>query len=124
MEATSGEGPAGITLGPLPATGIIDLSHSFPLPHIDKATRDGCRCRHRGRHQVGATLVTLAAFEVAVGGRSAALARLELVRVHGQAHGTTRLAPFEASLDEDLVEAFGLRLLFDDTGTRHDHAVD
>src|SRR5712671_6960224 len=103
---------------------VIDPRHSLPLPHIDKATRDGRRCRHRGRHQVGATLVTLPAFEVAVGGRSAALPRLELVGVHGQAHGATRLAPFEACLNEDLVEAFGLRLLFDDTGARYDHAVD
>ena len=39
----------------------------------------------RGRHQVGAAALALAALEVAVGGRRAALARGELVRVHAQA---------------------------------------
>src|SRR5215467_4332652 len=73
---------------------------------------------------MGAALVALPAFEVAVRRRSAALARLELVRVHGKTHGTAGLAPLEARLDEYLVEAFGLRLLFDDARARHDHGID
>src|SRR5262245_12066638 len=83
----------------------------FPLPHINKMPGDRRCRRHRGRHEMGAALVALAAFEVAVRGRGAALARCELVGIHRKAHGAARLAPFEAGLDEDLVEAFGLGLL-------------
>ncbi|CEI77608.1 Flp pilus assembly protein TadG [Pseudomonas aeruginosa] len=46
-------------------------------------------------------------------------AALQPVRVHRQAHGTARLAPFEAGLDEDPVQAFLLGLLLDQPGTRH-----
>ena len=54
-----------------------------------------------------AALEALAAFEIPVGGRGAALAGLQLVRVHAQAHGATRLAPLKARGEEDLVQAFG-----------------
>src|SRR6185437_13744036 len=76
------------------------------------------------RNQVGAALETLTALEIAVRGRGAALLRLQLVRVHGKAHRAARLAPIKARLDEDLVEAFGLRLLLHDAGARHDHRID
>src|SRR5215471_6560565 len=71
-----------------------------------------------------AALVALAALEIAVRGRGAALARRELVRVHGEAHRAARLAPLEAGLDEDLVESFGLGLLLHDARTRNHHGVD
>src|SRR4051812_26715945 len=73
---------------------------------------------------MGAALVALTAFEVAVRGRGAALFRLELVRVHGEAHRAARLTPLEASLDEDLVEALGFRLLLHEAGARYDHGID
>ena len=57
--------------------------------------------RHRRAHQVRAAAGALAAFEVAVAGRGAALARLEPVGVHRQAHRAARLAPFEARVLED-----------------------
>ena len=66
----------------------------------------------------------LAAFEVAVRGRGAALARLQLVGVHRQAHAAARLAPLEAGGFEDLVQPLGLGLLFHLHRARHDHRVD
>src|SRR3954471_5205248 len=59
---------------------------------------------------MGAPAATLAALEVAVRGRGAALARLEPVGVHGQAHRAALDAPFEAGLEEDLVETLLLGL--------------
>src|SRR3569833_4456366 len=73
---------------------------------------------------MGAALEALPALEVAVRGRGAALLRLQLVWVHGQAHRAARLAPDETGLDEDLVEPLGLCLLLDDTRARHDHGID
>src|SRR5215510_9873362 len=78
-----------------------------PLPHVDEMPGDRRGGRHRRRDEVGAALEALAALEIAVRGGSAALLRLQLVRVHGKAHRAARLAPFEASCNEDLVEAFG-----------------
>src|SRR3712207_8395492 len=60
----------------------------------------------------------LAALEVAVRGRGAALLRREAVGVHGEAHGAAGLAPVEAGLDEDLVEPFRLRLHLHEAGDR------
>ena len=53
----------------------------------------------------------LPADEIAVGGGGAAFARRHLVRVHRQAHRTARLAPLEAGIGEDAIEAFRLGLL-------------
>src|SRR6267143_653797 len=83
--------------------------------------------RHRGhgwRHQMGAALKSLTALEIAVRGRSAALFRRQLVGVHRQTHRAARLAPLEAGLDEDLVEALGFRLFLHDARARHDHRID
>src|SRR6202051_4475414 len=95
-----------------------------PLPDIDEMAGDCPGRRHRGRHQMGAALKTLAAFEIAVRGRGAALFRVELVGIHRKAHRAARLAPFEAGLDEDLVEAFGFRLLLHKAGAGHDHGIE
>src|SRR5690242_2061690 len=95
-----------------------------PLAHVDEVSGDGRRGRHRRRHQVRTSLVTLPALEVAVRGRGAALARRELVGVHRQTHRAARLAPVEAGGLEYLVEAFGLGLRLHEAGARHDHGVD
>src|SRR6059058_4307677 len=68
-----------------------------------------CRC-HRRADQVGAATGTLAALKVAVAGGGAALAGLEAVGVHRQAHRAAGLAPFEARSLKDQVEAFALGL--------------
>ena len=85
----------------------------FPLPHVDEMAGNRRGGGHGRRYQVGAALVALAALEIAVRGRGAALARIELVGIHRKAHRAAGLAPFEAGFDEDLVEAFGFGLLFD-----------
>src|SRR5262249_5381210 len=95
-----------------------------PLAYVDEMPGDRGRGGHRRRHQVGATLVALAALEIAVRGRGAGLARREFVGVHGEAHGTAGLTPFEARFAEDLVESFRLGLLLHQAGARHDHRLD
>src|SRR6185312_1173340 len=86
--------------------GLDESSCLFPVANIDEMAGDrGCR-GHGRRHQMGAALETLTAFEIAVRSRSAAFVRLQPIIVHGQAHGAARLAPVEAGGDEDLVEAF------------------
>src|SRR3954468_16901766 len=79
---------------------------------------------HRGAHQVGASAAALPAFEIAVRGGSAALAGLQLVGVHGEAHGAAGLTPVEAGFLEDDVQALVLRLLLHEAGAGHDHRVD
>ena len=46
------------------------------------------------------------------------------VVVHGEAHGAAGLAPFEAGLDEDTVEPFGLGLTAHLAGAGHDDRAD
>lgn len=93
------------------------------LAHVSQLADDGGGGSHGGGHQVGATAVTLATFEVTVGGTGAAFLGGENVGVHAQAHGATSLTPFEAGVSENLVEAFGLGLLFDKTGAGNDHGT-
>src|SRR5437879_4674961 len=62
----------------------------------------------------------LAAFEVAVRRRGAALARLEDVRVHAEAHRAAGAAPLEAGGEEDLVQTLLLGLAAHGRGARHD----
>src|SRR5436853_5870148 len=71
-----------------------------------------------------APAAALAALEVAVRCRGAALAGLEDVRVHAQAHGAARAAPLEARGLEDPIEALGLGLRLDADGARHHHRAD
>src|SRR5436190_9368754 len=92
-----------------------------PLPDVDEMPGDRGGGGHRRRHEVRAALEALAALEVAVRGRSAALLRLQLVRVHGKTHRAAGLTPLEAGLEEDFVEAFGFRLLLHRARARHDH---
>src|SRR5690348_6404713 len=54
--------------------------------HVDEMTGDGGGGRHCRTHEMGAAARTLAALEVAIRGRRAALARAEPVFVHAEAH--------------------------------------
>src|SRR5712675_57889 len=94
---------------------------SSPLPDIDKVPGDRRSGSHLRAHEVGPAGGALPAVESAVRGRSAALARLEPVRVHAQAHGAAGFAPLEAGVLENPVKAFVLRLRFHQTRSRHDH---
>ena len=68
---------------------------------------------------MGARARALAADEIAVAGRSAALARRHLVGVHAEARRTARLAPFEACFGEDPIEPLFLGLRLYQTRARH-----
>ncbi len=68
-----------------------------------------------------ASATTLTAFEIAVRGRGATLTGLKLVRVHAEAHGAAREAPFETGLHQLLGDAFFFGLRPDEAGARHDH---
>src|SRR5258705_13645936 len=97
---------------------------STPTPHIDEpAGYRGCR-RHGRRHQMRAAFIALAALEIAVRGRGAALAGLEFVGIHGEAHRAAGLAPVEAGPDEYLVQALGLGLLLHQAGAGDNHRTD
>ena len=69
---------------------------SGSLAHVDEMPSQGGRRRHLRRDEVGAAAIALAALKIAVRGRSAALAGLELIRIHAEAHGAAGFAPFEA----------------------------
>src|SRR3989304_5275947 len=73
-------------------------------PDVDEAARDGGRRRHRGRHEMGARALALAALEVAVGGGGHALALARRLAVHADAHRAARLAPLEARSEEHTSE--------------------
>src|SRR5262245_54937805 len=75
-----------------------------PGADVDEAAGDRRGRGHHRRHEVRPTAEALTALEVAVRRGGAALARLEAVLVHGEAHRATRLAPFEARGGEYPVE--------------------
>src|SRR5439155_658410 len=94
---------------------------SSPPANVDEVSGDRGRRGHLGAHEVSPAAAALAALEIAVRGRSAALARLEPVCVHTQAHGAAGFAPLEAGVLENSVKAFVLRLRFHQARSRHDH---
>src|SRR5690606_41735174 len=90
------------------------------ISYINKVTGNGRRCSHCGADQMRAPALALAAFEVAGRGRCTALARLKAVSIQGQAHGTPRLAPFEAGSQADFGRTFLPGLLLDQPAPRRD----
>src|SRR5262249_44844833 len=84
----------------------------FPVPNIDEMSGDRGSGGHRGRHKMSPSLVSLAAFEIAVRSRRAPLAGRKLVRIHRKAHRAAWLAPLESGSFENLVETFRFRLHF------------
>src|SRR5918998_1746083 len=95
---------------------LAHLHGDAELARGGEAAHHGRRRRDDGAHEVGSAALALTSFEVAVGGRGATLARLQDVRVHAEAHRAPGVAPLEASLREDLVEALLLGLLLDAHG--------
>src|SRR3954449_11830065 len=109
-------------------TGPVIVSMAFigsaPVADVDEVALDGGRRGHLRADEVGAPAAALASLEVAVRGRGAALAGLEDVGVHAQAHRAARAAPVEARGAEDLVEALLLGLLLHLHRAGDDHRVD
>src|SRR5436305_8807609 len=77
-----------------------------------------CSCSQRTCQERSATFA-LASFEVAVACGDAILAWLQLISVHGNAHGAARFTPIRTGLFENTVQSFGLRLLFHLLRTRN-----
>mmetsp|Transcript_5266 Transcript_5266/g.10699 ORF Transcript_5266/g.10699 Transcript_5266/m.10699 type:complete len:671 (-) Transcript_5266:225-2237(-) len=118
-----GEGPAPRGIGE--ASGILLLRPKVGMvADVRQRSGDGRRGGHGGAHEVGPSAVSLAAFEVSVGGGGASFQRLEFVGVHGEAHGAAGFAEVEAGVGEYFVEAFVLGLFFDEAGAGDDHGVD
>src|SRR3989344_172561 len=91
--------------------------------NVDKAASYCGSSSHGRADQVSTPTGPLTAFEVAVGGGGAMLATAEFVRVHRQAHGAARLAPFKTGLKENGVQPFGFGLRLDQAGTWNDHGL-
>src|SRR6478752_3500558 len=106
-----------------PVMTCVPARASAHLPHIDEMTDERSGCGHLRRDQMSAALEALTTLEIAVRGRGGALAGLELVGVHAQAHRAAGLAPFEAGGEEDLVETFFLGLLLHQAGAGDDHGI-
>src|SRR2546423_15635938 len=84
-----------------------------PIAHVREVAGDRRGGGHRGADEVRAPALALPALEVSVARRGAALAGRERVRVHPQTHRAAGLAPLEACLAEDGVQAFHFRLALD-----------
>src|SRR3954454_17046459 len=81
--------------------------------HVDEVTGDRGCSSHRRTHQMRSAAGTLAAFEIAVRGGSAAFTRLQPIIVHREAHRAAGLAPLEAGAREELVQPLRFSLPFD-----------
>src|SRR5687767_10477362 len=97
---------------------------AVPGADVDEVAGQGGGGGHLGPDEVGAASFALASLEVAIGGGGAALAGLQDVRVHAQAHGAACLAPVKAGGPEDLVQALGLGRCLYLHRARHHHGVD
>src|SRR5659263_514737 len=116
--SSGGGGSSGLQVGQRRAVGRDDVRPEVRDRRQRPADR-GRGCDER-RHEVRAPALALAALEVAVGRRRAALPRCELVRVHAQAHRAAGVAPLRTEVEEDLVEPLGLGLQADPGRRRHD----
>src|SRR5690242_13632598 len=67
---------------------------------------DGGGSGHDRADEMRAAVAALAAFKIAIRGAGAALVRRQDVGVHADAHAAAGVAPLEARLRENFVEAF------------------
>src|SRR5438067_1067113 len=92
---------------------------SAPATNVDEVASNRRGGGHRRTHEVRAPTRALAALEVAVRGGRAALAGIQAVGIHAQAHRATGLAPLETRVAEHAVESFVLGLLLHYARARH-----
>src|ERR1019366_7934625 len=92
--------------------GSIALIPILPAANVDETSSHGCGCSGCGTDQVSPAFSALAAFEVAVAGRSAALLGGEYVGIHAETHRASRLAPLRARIFENAIESLGFCSLF------------
>src|SRR5258708_7589106 len=93
----------------------------LPAANVGEMAGHGRGRRHHGTDEMGPRASSLAAFEVAIAGGGAPLARLQDVGVHAQTHGAARLTPFESGATEDAVEPFAFRIALDRLGAGDNH---
>src|SRR3954449_8892667 len=103
---------------------VVIGSIGSPLPDVDEVAVHGGRRGHLGGHEGRAPAATLPALEVAVRRARAALAGVQRVLVHAEAHGAAGGAPLEARGEEHLVQALLLGLAADLLGAGNDHGAD
>src|SRR5882757_10785012 len=72
--------------------------------HIRDYASDGARRRRERARQKRSSTLALPPFEIAIAGRDAVLARLQLVAVHRDAHRAAGLAPIRARFFKDAVQ--------------------
>src|SRR6185503_174935 len=108
MFASSSGAATAVTL----VNGCISCS-LHQLAHVGQLARNRCRRDHRRTHQMRARALALAALEVAVRRRGAALAGRYRVAVHRCAARAARRAPVETRRDKNLVEPLGFGLALD-----------
>src|SRR5215467_2339231 len=94
------------------------------LSHVGDAPGDGGRGGGRRAGEVRTHFRALAVFEVAIGGRDAALPRLAAIAIAAGAHGAAGLAPQEPGVAEDAIEPGHLRRALHRGRPRHDHRDD
>ena len=70
----------------LTLAGKLHSTRSEEASDVDETPGDGCCRRHGGTHQMRAASCTLATLEIAIRRRRAALAGIEAIIVHRQAH--------------------------------------
>src|SRR5579883_3670356 len=90
------------------------------LADIDKVSGKRGGCRHHRADEMRSAVLALASLEVAVGSAGAALVGRQHVRIHADAHAAPRIAPLEARLAEDAVEALFFGSRFDAARTGND----
>src|SRR5690242_21132989 len=120
--ANSGSGVWGLGCGERPVPPSFPTPHTrhptpssrhllaVPIADIDEVPLDRRGRRHLRADQVCPAAAALAPLEITVRGGRAALAGLQDVRVHSEAHRAAGAAPVEAGGAEHLVETLGLGL--------------
>src|ERR1051325_3391602 len=86
---------------------------------VGDAARNGRGRSRKWARQERSSARALTAFKIAIAGRHAILARLQLIAVHCQAHAASRLAPLRACFNEDAGKAFLLGLFLYLLRARH-----
>src|SRR5829696_4290680 len=81
----------------------------FPLSHVREVSPNCRRRGHHRTHEMRASAATLTPFEVSITRRRTALARLQSIGVHAEAHRASRLAPFKTRFVENAIEPFAFR---------------
>src|SRR5579859_3911299 len=93
----------------------------LPIPDVGEMPRNRGSRRHHRTHQMRPTSASLPPFEIAIARGSAALSRLQNIRIHSQTHRASRLAPLKSRILKDPVQPFLLGCTLHRLRSGHDH---